>query len=157
MNLVDSRQPRFGQAVTGLILLGAFVADWKPAIPVIAGILGAAALLGGRGSLYALIFRGLKSLVRLGPPRELEEAAPPRFANAVGFAFLVAATGLTAVGLGALAWTLALIVAALALLAASTGFCVGCELYVLLRRLATGGRVSRRLTTTPGRVPMETP
>ncbi len=46
------------------------------------------------------------------------------------------------------AWALALIVSGLALLAASTGFCVGCELYVILRRAVTRGRVAERLVVS---------
>lgn len=40
-----------------------------------------------------------------------------------------------------LAWGLGLLVAALALLAAVTGLCGGCQLYVLGRGLLTRGRV----------------
>jgi hypothetical protein len=47
---------------------------------------------------------------------------------------------------GWVAWGLALLVSGLALLAATTGLCVGCELYVFVRRLATRGRVAERLT-----------
>ena len=43
--------------------------------------------------------------------------------------------GVTAGVLVGLAWTLALIVAALAGLAAVTGICVGCEMYLWLARL----------------------
>jgi hypothetical protein len=41
---------------------------------------------------------------------------------------------------------LALLVSGLALLAATTGLCVGCEFYVWARRIATRGRVKGRLT-----------
>lgn len=43
-----------------------------------------------------------------------------------------------------MAWGLALLVSALALLAAATGLCVGCELYVLARRVITRGRVAEK-------------
>ena len=65
----------------------------------------------------------------------LEDSRPPRFANLVGVAFLGAATLAFLLDVPALGWTLALIVAALALLAAITGLCVGCELYRLTARL----------------------
>ena len=150
--MVDPRQPRFGQAVTGLALLGGFLADWPPVIPAVAILLAGASLGGPSWNLYAHAFRGLRRLVRLGPPSELEEAAPPRFANTMGFAFTAAASALLALDLHAAAWTLALIVSALALLAAATGLCVGCELYVASRRLLTRGRVAERITA-PGRAP----
>lgn len=146
--MVDPRQPRFGQALTGLALLGGFVAAWTPVIPAVAVILAGASLGGARWNLYAYAFRAIRR--RLGPPPELEEAAPPRFANTIGFVFTATATALLALDLPAAAWTLAVIVATLALLAAATGLCVGCELYILSRRLLTGGRIPRRITSTGG-------
>jgi hypothetical protein len=90
--MVDPRQPRFGQAVTGTALALAFLLGWTPALPVLALILGAASLLGPRANLYAHLWRGLARGLRLGPPAELEEAAPPRFANTVGSVFLAGAS-----------------------------------------------------------------
>jgi hypothetical protein len=72
---------------------------------------------------------------RLGPPDELEDPRPPRFAAAVGVAFLVGATVAFVAGAGALGWVLTLIVAGLAALAAVTGVCVGCEMYVMAAKL----------------------
>lgn len=149
--LVDPRQPRVGQAVTGTALGLGFVLGWEPVIPAIAGVL-ALASLGPKANPYAYLFRWVKGPLRLGPPAELEEAAPPRFSNTVGFLFTAAATvAHYAFGATALAWTLAVVVSALALLAAVSGLCVGCELYVAARRVATGGRVRERLTVpAPG-------
>jgi hypothetical protein len=45
---------------------------------------------------------------------------------------------------GWVAWGLALLVSGLALLAAVTGLCVGCEFYVIARRVATRGRVAEK-------------
>lgn len=141
--MVDPRQPRLGQAITGAVLLGGFVLDAPVVLPILAVVLGAASILGPRFNPYAYLFRTLRRAGALGPPREMEEAAPPRFANTLGFVFLsvaaMAAYGLDSPGRW-LAWILALLVAGLALLAAVTGLCVGCELYVLGRRLATRGR-----------------
>ena len=134
--MIDPRQPRFGQAITGLAALVAFVLGVPLVLPILAVVLGAASILGPRFNLYAYGFRAFKQLARLGPPRELEEAAPPRFANTLGFVFLTAASALRYwTDLHALAWGLALLVSALALLAAITGLCVGCEMYVIGRRL----------------------
>jgi hypothetical protein len=148
--LVDPRLPRLGQAVTGTVLGLGFVLDWPALLPAVAVVLAAASLLGPRANPYGYLFRWTKRAFRLGAPGYLEEAAPPRFSNTVGFLFTAAAS-VAYFGFGAatLAWTLALIVSALALLAAITGLCVGCELYVLARRLATRGRVTERLTV-PG-------
>lgn len=144
--MVDPRQPRLGQATTGAVALAGFLLDVPVVLPVLAAILAAASLLGPRANPYAWLFRGLRRMGTLGPPRELEEAAPPRFANTVGFVVLSAATvARYGFGLTWLAWALGILVAALALLAAVTGLCVGCELYVWARRVATGGRIAGRL------------
>ena len=72
---------------------------------------------------------------RIGPPAELEDARPPRFAQAVGLGFAVLALigfGLGAPDLGFIAVAFALVAA---LLNASIGLCLGCELYLALHRL----------------------
>jgi zinc transporter ZupT len=71
--------------------------------------------------------------------REREPEAPPRFAQLVGLAFaVVGAAGylLGAPVVGAVATGLALVAA---LLNAATGFCLGCELYLTLRRVRPAG------------------
>jgi len=73
---------------------------------------------------------------RITPTTEREEAAPLRFAQGVGFVFALIgtlgyATGLTTLGMVATA--LALVAA---LLNAALGLCLGCEMYLLLRRHA---------------------
>jgi hypothetical protein len=68
----------------------------------------------------------------------------------VGFVFLsAAAVAHYAAGAEAAAWGLGLLVSALALLAAVTGLCVGCEMFVVARRALTRGRVPRRITAPP--------
>jgi hypothetical protein len=64
----------------------------------------------------------------------MEDPRPPRFAAAIGVLFLGAATIALVAGAPGLAWVLALIVAVLAGLAAITGICVGCEVYLVLAR-----------------------
>jgi hypothetical protein len=60
---------------------------------------------------------------------DLEDSRPPRFANKVGFVFLMAASVAYVAGFGLVGAALGLIVASLALLAATTGFCLGCWMY----------------------------
>jgi hypothetical protein len=72
---------------------------------------------------------------RLAAPAELEDPAPPRFAQAVGLGFtLVALVGFAAgvTLLGQVAIGFALVAA---LLNAVFRFCLGCELYLLFKRL----------------------
>ena len=148
-SMIDPRQPRLGQGITGAVLLLGFLVELPAVLPVLAGVLALASLGGPSINPYALLFRGIRSAGWLGPPRELEEAAPPRFSNTLGFVFLTAASlayYIPSEPLTGLAWGLALVASALALLAATTGLCVGCELYVFVRRIATRGRVARRIT-----------
>jgi hypothetical protein len=143
--LIDARQPRLGQAISGSLLLINFVlAPDRPfSLPLLAVVMGLASIVGPRFNVYAYFFKALKP--RFGPPKELEEPWPPRFANLVGFVFLTAAS-IAAYPLDSeLGWILGLIVSALALLAATTGLCVGCEMYVVARRIVTRGRMPSKV------------
>lgn len=140
MASIDPRAPRFNQGVVGVLALAAFLADLPLLLPLLALLLGAGAFLGPQLNPLSLLWRhALVPLLRLGPPKAQKDAAPVRFAQGVGFAFLAAASLLLLALAAPLAitvgWGLALAVAALALLAAATDVCVGCEIYVLLRKL----------------------
>lgn len=133
---LDARAPRFNQGVVGAGALVAFVFDAPLVLPLLAATLAAGAFLGPRANPLAWLWRrGIVPLLRLGPPRVTKDDAPVRFAMAVGFVFLAAASVLLLVTSAAwLGWGLALVVAALALLAAVTELCIGCEAYVVLKR-----------------------
>lgn len=149
-DVIDPRQPRLGQGITGSLLLLGYVFQRAEVLPLLAAVLALASLGGPRLNPYAHLFRWARSRF-LGPPRELEEPGPPRFANTLGFLFLTGASvAHYAAGATGLAWGLGLLVSALALLAAVTGLCVGCEVYVIVRRLTTRGRLPRRITAPPG-------
>lgn len=129
LDVVDSRAPRFNQAAIGLLaVLGVETGWWW-----LLGLLGAQLVVGlTLGRRYCLPCLAYFELVQ---PRfgegPLEDARPPRFANLVGAVFLTAAAFAYAVGLTTGGAVLGGIVAALALLAAVTGFCTGCEAYKL--------------------------
>jgi hypothetical protein len=117
----------------GALALLAFVLQAWLVLPFLALALAAGAFLGPQANPMAILWRkGIVPLLKLGPPARLKDAAPVRFAQAVGFVFLAGATVVFVVGAPILGWVLALIVAALALLAAVTDVCVGCEIYALL-------------------------
>ncbi len=130
---IDPRGPRFNQALLAVGLLAGFVVQVKAVVPFFAVVLFLGAALGPR---YGPFLRLYSEVIRprLAPPRELEDPRPPRFAAAVGVVFLLAATAAFAAGASALGWALALLVAALAALAATTGVCLGCEIYLLVAR-----------------------
>ena len=91
------------------------------------------AFAGIQNTPYGLLFRTVVR-PRLGAPSELEDAAPPRFAQAVGLGFAVLALAGYLSGaalLGAVATGAAL---AAAFLNAAFGFCLGCEVYLLAKR-----------------------
>ena len=130
---IDVRGPRFAAAVTAVVLAVALVLGSGVLVAVQAVVFAVGAFAGLRYAPYGALFRAVVA-PRLGPVREREPEAPPRFAQLVGLLFaVVGATGylLGAPVLGAVATGLALVAA---LLNATTGFCLGCELYLIARR-----------------------
>jgi Domain of unknown function (DUF4395)/Thioredoxin len=139
-DLIDSRAPRTNQAVIGSLALLAFLLDleWLPG--VLALQLAVGLTLGRRYCLPCLLYFEVLQ-PRFGEGR-VEDARPPRFANLVGVCFLGGATLAFLLGTPWVGWALTLVVAALALLAAASGLCLGCEMYLALARLR-GLRVER--------------
>ena len=137
---IDPRGPRTNQAVLATALVLGFVFGQTWVAPLFAVVLLLGAAFGPKWG-PVLRFYGAVIRPRLAPPRELEDPRPPRFAAAVGVVFLVAATISFALGATVVGWVLSLMVAALAALAAITGLCVGCEMYVLAVRLRGGVRI----------------
>jgi hypothetical protein len=130
---VDARAPRFNQAIIGLASLAAYVLGFWPLLGLAALQLGLTLAFGPRLCLGCLIYFKLVR-PRLGPG-PVKDARPVRFANVVGFVFLAAATTAHIAGVPTLGWALGLTVAGLALVAAVSNFCAGCEMYRLLARL----------------------
>ena len=137
LDVIDSRAPRFNQAVIGLVTLVALATGWWWLLALLAANLGAGLTLGRRFCVTCVAYFLLVQ-PRLGEG-PLEDSRPPRVANMVGFAFLAAAAAAYGLGSTVAGAVLASIVAALALLAAATGFCTGCEAYKL-GYLLTGRR-----------------
>jgi hypothetical protein len=130
---VDVRGPRFAATVTAVVLAVALVLGSGVLVAVQAIVFAVGAFAGLRYAPYGAFFRAVVA-PRLGPVREREPETPPRFAQLVGLLFaLVGAAGylLGAPVVGAVATGLALVAA---LLNAATGFCLGCELYLIARR-----------------------
>src|SRR4051812_28879107 len=130
---IDVRGPRFAAAVTAIVLAVALVLGSGVLVAIQAVVFAVGAFSGLRYAPYGVLFRVLVA-PRLGPVREREPEAPPRFAQLVGVVFaVVGAAGylLGAPLVGAVATGLALVAA---LLNAATSFCLGCELYLTVRR-----------------------
>ncbi len=136
-SVIDARAPRFNQAVVGIVsLVAVSVGPWW-LLTVLAVQLAVGLTLGRRYCLPCLAyFELVQPRFGEGP---LEDARPPRFANLVGVVFLAGASLVYLAGWETAGAALGAIVAALALLAAATGLCAGCEAYKLGYRL-TGRR-----------------
>ena len=133
LDVIDARAPRFNQATVGVVSLLSIVTGWWPLLGLLALQLGIGLRFGRRYCLPCVAyFELVQPRFGEGP---IEDSRPPRFANQVGFGVLSAATLAHAVGLTAVGNGLGLLVAGLALLAAITGLCVGCELYRIGARL----------------------
>ncbi|GAB2916770.1 DUF4395 domain-containing protein [Rhodococcus aerolatus] len=135
---VDVRGPRFAAWVTTTVLA---VVLLLPS-PLLSGLLlaaqtvvfGLGALRGPRRSPYGALFARVVA-PRLSPVTEREPVPPLRFAQLVGFGFALVGTAgflLSAPLVGAVATGFALVAA---LLNAAFDFCLGCQLYPLVRRV----------------------
>ena len=132
-DVIDSRAPRFNQATIGVLSLVAVLAGWHWLVGLLALQLAVGLVFGRRFCLPCVAYFEFVQ-PRFGEGL-LEDSRPPRAANIVGAVVLSASTLGYAAGSEAVGTTLALLVAGLALLAALTGFCTGCEAYKLCCRL----------------------
>jgi hypothetical protein len=132
-DVIDERAPRFNQAVVGVVALLGVVFGWPLAWALMGMQLLIGLTLGRRFCLTCLAYFVLvQPRFGEGP---LEDSRPPRLANMMGTVFLGAAAVAWWLGVPAAGTILGALVAALALVAATTGFCTGCEIYRLTARL----------------------
>jgi hypothetical protein len=134
---VDSVVPRAKAVFHAVLPAVAFVVG-VPIAPYLLAFTGLAmaisVLAGPRYSLFGRIFNQvIRPAARIGKGRP-EQAAPHRFAEAVGAVCLLAAAALYWVGAHGAGQALALLVVALALLNAAAGICIGCQMYLLIKR-----------------------
>lgn len=132
---VDPRGPRFSAWMTTVVLAVVLLTGSWRLLAAQTVLFAMCAFISLKLNPWGHVYR-YAIQPRLTPSGEREDTAPLRFAQGVGFVFALIgtlgyATGLTALGIVATA--LALVAA---LLNASIGFCLGCEMYLLLRRYA---------------------
>ncbi len=132
-DVIDERAARFGQATTGVVALLGAVLGW----PLAWGLMSAQLLIGltlGRRWCVPCVayFTLVQPRFGEGP---LEDSRPPRLANMMGTVFLGSAALLWWLGSPAAGTAIATLVAFLAMVSASTGFCAGCEIYKLTAKL----------------------
>ena len=134
LDVIDARAPRFNQATVGIGSALAVLTGFWPILAVLALQLGVGLRFGRRYCLPCVVYFELVQ-PRLGEG-PIEDSRPPRFANQIGFVVLSAASIAYLVGLSLAGAALGVLVAFLALLAATTGFCAGCQAYRIGARLA---------------------
>ncbi len=136
--MIDPRGPRFAAGITFVVLLTALLLGprygWIPLL-VQAVAFGLGSIAGLRYQPYSWIYRKLVS-PRLGPPTELEDERPPRFAQAVGLAFVLLALLGVISGLDWLFYLGTGFALAASFLNFAFNFCLGCEMYLLIRRVS---------------------
>jgi Domain of unknown function (DUF4395) len=138
---IDPRGPRFGAVITTAVFIAVLITSNVWLLAAQAVVFGIGTAFGMRYAPYGLVFRRLVR-PRLGPPSELEDEAPPRFSQGLGLAFAVIgvigyATGATWLGIVAVAFGLIA-----AFLNGAFGLCLGCELYLLIRRIRPARQAS---------------
>ncbi len=134
---IDPRGPRFVALVTMVVFAVVLITSSAWLLAAQAVVFASGTFFGIQYNPYGLVFRHLIR-PRLSPPAELEAAAPPRFAQGLGLVIAAIgvvgyATGVTALGMAAAAAGLVA-----AFLNGVFGLCLGCEMYLMIRRIWPG-------------------
>ena len=131
VRLIDPRGHRFGGAVSVVLLVIAAILDVPVVVAFVAVALGVSAVFGTQYSILGRPWPAIRRVLKLGPPREPEPEFGPRFAQALGFVFLVLGFALLVAGVRPIGWLPVVAVVVLQTLLAASGYCLGCKLYVL--------------------------
>jgi hypothetical protein len=135
---VDPRGPRFGAAITTVVLAVTLVfIDTTAGTVLIAWqtlVFALGSLVGLQAQPYGWVFRRVVR-PRLSPPSEMEDAAPPRFAQTVGLIFLAVALVASLAGVTIVATIAVAMALVAAFLNAVFNLCLGCEMYLIGARL----------------------
>ena len=132
--MIDPRGPRSAAAVTAVVLALVLVTGsaWLLAAQAVVFALGTR-----DRNPYGVVFRRFVR-PRLAPPAELEDPAPVRFAQTVGLAFALVGLAGAAVGLTPVLLVATALALAAAFLNAAFGFCLGCEMYLTMKKIREG-------------------
>jgi hypothetical protein len=130
---IDPRGPRTGALITTVVLAVVLLTGSGWLLAAQALVFAAGAVFGLRYSPYGLLYRALIR-PRLGPPAELEPEAPPRFAQAAGAVFAAAGAAGYLAGLTLFAMAATAAALAAAFLNGAFGLCLGCQMYLFMRR-----------------------
>lgn len=137
---IDPRGYRFGAAVTLLVSVIALVLGPSTAgvitMVVLALLFLPGATVGPQATLQAFLFKRLIR-PRIGAPKETESFRPPRFAQQMGLGFSILAVVFGVVGAPVLFYVFTGFVVIASFLNSVFGFCLGCEIYLLFKRVTT--------------------
>ncbi|MGC3992735.1 MAG: DUF4395 domain-containing protein [Propionicimonas sp.] len=136
--LIDPRAPRFSAALSSVVLAAALLAGPRVGTMLLgaqAFAYGAGAVLGLHHQPYGWLFRRVVR-PRLGAPADLEDARPPRVAQAVGFGLVL----LGVVGATSALPVLSLAATGLALVGSLLTAILGGRVLSAASRLLTGRR-----------------
>ncbi|MEP9363465.1 DUF4395 domain-containing protein [Nocardioides sp. CN2-186] len=135
---IDPRGPQFAASLTSVVLIAVLLLSPSPVgtvlLAVQAVLFAVGAIRGVQHTPYSWLFRALVR-PRLAAPDELEDPAPPRFAQAVGLVFALVGLAGFLVGADVVGFVAVGFALVAALLNAIFRFCLGCEMYLLIRRL----------------------
>ena len=138
---IDPRGPRFGALVTMVVFAAVLITGSAWLLGAQALVFAVAVAFGMRAAPYGLVYRWLIR-PRLGPPADLEAEAPPRFAQALGLLISLIGVAGYAAGLGPLGMAAAAAGLLAAFLNGVFGLCLGCEMYLLIRRAWPGRQLA---------------
>ncbi len=128
---IDPRGQRFGAGLSAVTLVAGIALD-LPVVAVVVGLaLAVSAALGTQWFLFGRPWPAIRRALRLGPPSDPEPELGPRFAQALGAAFVALGFVLLAAGVRPWFWAPIAAVAGLQTLLAVSGYCLGCRLYGL--------------------------
>ncbi|TFD23721.1 DUF4395 domain-containing protein [Cryobacterium sp. TMS1-13-1] len=146
---LDPRGPRFGAAITAVSLLAVVFLSLTGAsvaalilLSVLTGLFAWGAAAGAGRHPYGVLFKKFVR-PRLAPPAELEDAAPPTFAQGVGLAVTLVGVALGLAGVPGAVGIAAAAAFVAAFLNAVFDYCLGCQIYLLLVRFGLLNRGAR--------------
>ena len=146
---LDPRGPRFGASLSAVLLLVVVFLSLTEASTAALVLLAAITALFAWGALagagrhpYGVLFKKFVR-PRLAPPTELEDAAPPTFAQGVGLAVTLVGLILGLAGVPGAVGVAAAAAFVAAFLNAVFDYCLGCQIYLLLVRVGVLNRGGR--------------
>ena len=128
---IDPRGQRFGAGLSAITLIVGIGLDLPVVVAVVGVALAVSAALGTHWFIFGRPWPSIGSALRLGPPRDPEPELGPRFAQALGAAFIALGFVLLAAGVRPWFWAPIAAVGGLQALLAVSGYCLGCKLHGL--------------------------